>query len=63
MSRKETDEEFEARMQAEHAKLTKQDNCYHFDCKPVSWYWSGQIREMLCSDCGKVDHREEVESK
>lgn len=39
----------------------RQRECPHYDCEPTEWYWSGQIRNMHCNDCGLNEFREEVE--
>lgn len=61
MSRRKTDEEVEAECQAADEVRALQAGCSHYNCKPIEWYWSGQVREMFCLDCGLRDFKDEVE--
>lgn len=59
MSRKRTDEEIEAELQAEDELRDKRNNCSHYNCEPVEWYWSGAIQTMWCRDCGEREWRDD----
>lgn len=61
MSRRQTDEEIEAEDAAQAAKYKQQRECSHYHCRPVEWYWSGQIQTMECDDCGEREWRDENE--
>lgn len=59
MSRKETEDEFNARIDRENAEAQQRANCDHYNCEPVEWYWSGAIQTMHCRDCGEREWRSE----
>ncbi len=52
--------ELEEQDRREQAHRAKQAECGHHDCHPSEWYWSGQVREMKCDNCGLTEFREEA---
>jgi len=66
MSRKETPQQFDARMQAEEELLLirqeRQARCAHWNCHPTEWWWSnGQIRTLRCDECEAEQYFEEFQ--
>lgn len=53
------DEELEQEARKERERLM----CRHEDCSPVSWYWSGAVKEMVCHDCFTHQYLEEPASE
>lgn len=54
-----TDEQAQALDEANARVRQQQAECGHYTCHPTEWHWSGQIRVMVCDDCGLEDYREE----
>ena len=64
MSRKETKEEMDLRIQAEEELLRirfeRQSTCSHWRCTPTEWWWStGKIRTLRCDECDLEQYFEE----
>lgn len=63
MSRRKTqaelDEELEAEVEREGARIQRQQSCHHSDCYPSRWNWAtGRPEEMTCNECGDINYLE-----
>ncbi|WP_312388109.1 hypothetical protein [Stutzerimonas nitrititolerans] len=65
MSRKKSIEERVAdaeRADRERAEtFRRQRECDHWRATPTEWWWSGNVREMTCPECGATNYIEDRE--